>query len=139
LTERCQDFSADRGYDDGTLKAALWDVYRIRPLIDTRQMWQDEKKDPGYDPSKPISRSLYPDRVDTVVYSEKGEVSYYCPKTNTVRAMAFQGFESDRDTLKYRCPAAAYGCSARDATSVMRSPVLRRANTDALFGLISRT
>jgi hypothetical protein len=29
--------------------------------------------------------------------------------TGTQRDLAFQGFEADRDTLKYRCPAAAYG------------------------------
>ena len=31
--------------------------------------------------------------------------------------MAFQGFEAERGTLKYRCPAAAYGldCAGREA------------------------
>ena len=32
------------------------------------------------------------------------------------RPMAFQGFEAARNTLKYRCPAAAYGlkCDGRE-------------------------
>ena len=111
LAERCADFSADKGLDSGPLKAKLWDRYRIRPLIDTRAMWREEKAMPGYDPSKPILRSLDPDRVDTILYSEKGEVLCRDPATKEQRPMAFQGFESDRGALKYRCPAAAY-CSA---------------------------
>jgi hypothetical protein len=31
------------------------------------------------------------------------------PDHREQRDLAFQGFEADRDTLKYRCPAAAYG------------------------------
>ena len=38
-----------------------------------------------------------------------------CPQTGEQRDLVFQGFESDRNTLKYRCPAAAYGleCEGR--------------------------
>jgi hypothetical protein len=43
------------------------------------------------------------------VYTEKGAVHCVCLVTGTQRDLAFQGFEADRDTLKYRCPAAAYG------------------------------
>ena len=117
LAERCSDSGADRGLDGGPLKKALWDDYGIRPLIDTRAMWRDEKAEPGYDPSKTILRPLYPERVDTVPHSEKGEVVCRCPKTGGERPMAFQGFEADRGTLKYRCPAAAYDlhCEGRAA------------------------
>ncbi len=134
LADRCSDFSADRGLDSAKLKAALWDDHGIRPLIDTRAMWREEKAEPGYDPSKPILRPLYPERVDTVVHSEKGEVVCRCPKTGEQRPMAFQGFEADRGTLKYRCPAAAYdlhcqgraichkraGCAAGDYGRIVR-------------------
>ena len=44
-----------------------------------------------------------------MVYTEKGTVHCVCLITGTQRDLAFQGFEADRDTLKYRCPAAAYG------------------------------
>ena len=108
LADRCSDFSADRGLDGGPLKAALWDGYGIRPLIDTRELWREEKAMPDYDASKPILRPLCPRRVDTVVHSEKGEVVCRCPETGEERPMAFQGFEADRGALKYRCPAAAY-------------------------------
>lgn len=117
LAQRCGDFSADRGLDSAETKALLWDEYAIRPLIDTRELWREEKQHPDYDPSKPITRPLFPERADTIVHTEKGSVHCLCPQTGTQRDLAFQGFEADRNTLKYRCPAAAYGldCQGRDA------------------------
>ena len=109
LAERCRDFSADRGLDSAETKALLWDDYGIRPLIDTRELWREEKQHPDYDPSKPITRPLDPERADTIVHTEKGSVHCVCPVTGEQRDLAFQGFETDRNTLKYRCPAAAYG------------------------------
>jgi hypothetical protein len=119
FAERCQDFSADRGLDSAEAKALLWDEFRIRPLIDTRELWREEKQQPDYDPSKPITRPLYPERVDTIVYTEKGSVHCLCPVSGVQRDLAFQGFEAERDSLKYRCPAAAYGldCAGREACS----------------------
>lgn len=109
LADRCEDFAADRGLDCGKTKALLWDAYRIRPLIDTRELWREEKQMPNYDPTQPMTRPLYPERVDTIVHTEKGTVHCICPAKGVQRDLAFQGFEADRNTLKYRCPAAAYG------------------------------
>ena len=112
MVERCDDFSADRGLDNAPQKKLLWDKWAIRPLVDTRLMWKAEKEEPGYDPTKPITRALFPNRADVVVHDERGRVSCICPQTGEVRAMAFQGFEAERGlcgTLKYRCPAAAFG------------------------------
>lgn len=116
LAKRCQDFSADRGLDSGTLKARLWDAHKIRPLIDTRELWREEKQMPHYDPAKPITRPLHPARVDNIIHTEKGQVFCVCPHSGEQRDLAFQGFEADRNTLKYRCPAAAYGldCAGRE-------------------------
>ena len=87
----------------------------MRPAIDTRELWREEKAEPGHDPSQPILRLVRGDRPGNVLHSEKGQVFCRCPAEKTVRAMAFQGFEKDRGTLKYRCPAAAYGldCAGR--------------------------
>ncbi len=137
LAERCQYFCADRGYDSGPLKASLWDDYRIRPLVDTRLLWRSEKKEAGYDPSKPITRPRDPDRADTLVYTEKGELFCICPEIREQRPLAFHGFEADRTCLKYRCPAAAYdidcagraaceamaGCRTKDYGRVVRVPL----------------
>jgi len=121
LTERCKDFSADRGLDSGEIKASLWDDYGIRPVIDVREMWREEKNEPGYDPAKPITRPLYPSKYDTIVYAEKGTVHCICPATGEQRDMAPWGFEKDRNTLKYRCPASAYGfeCKGHDQCSAL--------------------
>ena len=81
----------------------------VRGFTPVRRWRREEKNEPGYDPKKPITRPLFPERADTVVYTEKGTVHCICPQTGEMRDLAFQGFEADRDTLKYRCPAAAYG------------------------------
>ena len=111
MAGRCDDFSADRGLDGSALKARLWDEWTIRPLIDTRLLWQAGKEEPDYDPKRPITRPLFPERADVVVHDERGRVSCVCPETGEERALAFQGFEAGRGacgTLKYRCPAAAF-------------------------------
>ncbi len=84
--------SFGRGDDQAGLKQTLWD-----------------------DPSKPIGRLLDPDRADNILHSERGEVHCCCPHSGTLRPMVFHGFEADRNTLKYRCPAAAYDlhCTGR--------------------------
>jgi hypothetical protein len=85
-------------------------------LIDTREPWREEKEHPD-DPSRPMTRPLVPERADTIVHTEKGSVHCICPHTGVQRASAFQGFEADRNALKYRCPAATDGleCRGRDA------------------------
>ena len=46
---------------------------------------------------------------DNIFYTERAEVWCRCPVSGVESKMAFSGFESGRDTLKFRCPAAAYG------------------------------
>ena len=113
LAERGEDVTADRGLDSGPTNALLWDDYRIRPLIDTRELWREEKQMPNYDPSQPITRPLYPARVDTIVHTDKGTVHCIDPATGCQRNLACQGFEPERNTRKYRGPAAAYGLACQ--------------------------
>ena len=134
LAERCADFSADKGLDSGALKAKLWDRYRVRPLIDTRTLWREEKEMPGFDPSQPVLRPLHPERVDTILYSEKGEVLCRDPASKEQRLMAFTGFESDRGTLKYRCPAAAYGFACKGRAQCHRGAGVK----DSAYGRVVR-
>ena len=107
LADRCRDFVADRGLDSAGIKKMLLDEYNIRPVIDTRQLWRIERNKPDFDPSKPIIRPLFPGRNDTIFFTEKGNVHCVCPATKTLRPLIFQGFEADRKTQKFRCPAAA--------------------------------
>jgi hypothetical protein len=46
-----------------------------------------------------------------VIYDYRGTVSCVCPNSGTQRQMAYGGFEKDRMTVKYRCPARHYGSS----------------------------
>jgi hypothetical protein len=100
--EEAQDLSADKGYDSGKNNAWLWDECGIKPLIDIRLMWKNQE-----------TQLLDEDKVDNVVYDEAGQVYCYCPRTGEQRELTFQGFEKDRQSLKYRCPAAAYGFQCR--------------------------
>jgi hypothetical protein len=60
---------------------------------------------------------------DNVVYDYRGNIFCYCPETNERRDMAFGGFEKDRFSLKYRCPAKHYGlqCAGENECPVQGS------------------
>ena len=108
LAQRAQQFTVDRGLDHKKIKTMLWDDYEIRPIIDLRKLWRVEKQDADYDPGKTITRQLNGGKcVDNILYSETGTVYCQCPKSSERRQMYFQGFEKDRNALKYRCPVAA--------------------------------
>ena len=59
-------------------------------------MWQAGKEEPDYDPGRPVTRPLFPERADVVVHDERGRVSCVCPETGEERALAFQSFEAGR-------------------------------------------
>ena len=88
LVERCQLFTADRGFECSQLKASLYDEYEIRPLINYKMMWRQEKQDQHYDPNVPITRLLNDGvRTDNIVYDERSQVYFVCPETQQQRAM----------------------------------------------------
>ena len=138
-----RDFSADRGLDCGALKAKLWQSHGVRPLIEPRELWREERAMPGHDPARPITRALHPERADCIVYTEKGQVRCRCPSTGEERDLAFRGFDSGRNALKYRCPAAAHGfaCEGRargaDALVVRPGPLGRHRLTGWLRPQVS--
>lgn len=110
LHARVETLAADRGYDDGSDKAALYDDHGIVPLIDTRDLHRGRMQ--------PLDEHHH----DTIYYGPTGDV---CCKVRPFEAepsrafapMQFMGFESQRGTLKFRCPAAAFGleCHNREA------------------------
>lgn len=105
---RCETLAGDRVFDDGKWIRELWDDWGIRPVIDIRDLWKDGEE------TKLVSGTR------NVVYDYAGQVYCHCPKTGERRAMAYGGFEEDRATLKYRCPAAHYGleCAGRGSCPV---------------------
>jgi len=104
VIENCQELSGDKGYDSEKNNKDLYDSHGIHPIIDKRSDWKD---------TTDMTRPLFADRADTVVYDVKGNISCICPKTGEMRPMAAWGFEQDRGTLKYRCPAAVYGLDCK--------------------------
>ena len=101
LLERCEHLSADKGYDDGKLIECLWDRHQIKPVIDIRNCWKDGER------SKVVDGHL------NVIYTFDGEVSCVCPRTGTEHSMSYAGFERERATLKYRCPARELGIECK--------------------------
>lgn len=97
----CERFLGDKGYDDGKLITLLWDEYQIKPVIDIRNQWKDGEK----------TRLL--GEHTNVVHDYEGNVFCHCPETGKQREMAYGGFEKDRETLKYRCPAKHYGITCK--------------------------
>ncbi|MFZ5633769.1 MAG: transposase [Bacillota bacterium] len=101
ILEECKEFLGDKGYDDGKLHVRLWDGKGIKPVIDIRNHWKDGEK------TRLVTGQ------SNVVYDYRGTVYCHCPATDKEREMAYGGFEKDRNTLKYRCPARHYGISCK--------------------------
>lgn len=129
LLDRCEVFLGDRGYDDTKLIGRLWDSYEIKAVIDIRNMWRDGEK----------TRLL--DGTENVVYDYRGEVFCCCPETGKMHTMAYGGFEKDRETLKYRCPAAHYGieCKGKSSCPVAGGIRIPLSEDRRIFTPIART
>ena len=120
VLERAEDMSGDKGYDSTENNRQLYDRWGIKPIIDMRRDWKDGEE----------TRPVHGDRVDNIVTDERGSIFCVRGEGETV-PMAFCGFEGDRGTLKYRCPAAAYGmgcceraqCSPTSYGRVVRVPM----------------
>jgi len=98
ILNRCEYLAADKGLDDTELNVQLWDEHRIKPLIDIRNCWQDKE------------RTRCVEGTRNIVYDYQGTVSCYDMRLGYRKEMAYAGFEAERGTLKYRCPARHYGC-----------------------------
>lgn len=101
LLKDCRTLAADKGLDDTKLICQLWDDCGVKPVIDIRNMWQD---------GEPTHRVSH---LSNVVYDYQGTVYCHCPASGERREMAYGGFEKDRRSLKYRCPAAHYGLTCK--------------------------
>ncbi|MBU0700541.1 transposase [bacterium] len=95
--------TGDKGYDSKEEIVKLWDNHKIKPVIDIRNMWKDKEE----------THALKSDKVDNIAYNYKGCVYCYDMNTAEKKELAFNGFEKDRDSLKYLCPAKAYGMECK--------------------------
>jgi len=98
LLDGAEHLVADKGYDDGKLLSRLFDNHQIKPVIAKRDDWSRDDDETRLLPG-----------TRNVVYDNQGNVYCYCPQSGARYTMAYGGFEKDRRTLKYRCPARHYG------------------------------
>lgn len=101
ILKTCETLEADRGYDDTNLIAKLWDEYRIKPVIDIRNMWKIQEG----------TRQL--GKYKNIYYDYKGHVYCYCLNTGKKLEMCVGGFEENRNSLKKLCPAKQYGLECK--------------------------
>ena len=125
LHARIEYGSGDKGYDDGGHKALLYDCHGIVPLIDTRDMRQAEEKETW--------QALDPARHDTIYFDGTGRVACkidpFEPNEDKAFArMQYMGFEKDRGSLKFRCPAAAYGIECKNREACRCAPSVREGS-----------
>jgi hypothetical protein len=98
-----QTLAGDKAYDSGHHHEVLYDRHGIKPVIDIRNHWKDGEE----------TKLLNPEKIDNIVYDYRGRVYCHSPEGNERYEMAFCGFEKDRNTLKYKCPSAAYGIQCK--------------------------
>lgn len=129
LVKGCEHLAGDKGLDDGKLIVKLWDEHEIKPVIAIRNLWKDGEE------TKRVSGTR------NVVYNCKGEVFCYCMKTGVRRCMAYAGFEKDRGTLKYRCPAQHYetGCASRGNCAVHGAVRIKLEEERRIFTPLARS
>jgi hypothetical protein len=119
---RMQSLTYDKAADDEKVHQFLHDE-GIKPLIQNRRLWKEEPERPL--PGPPGRFPL------NVVHDEAGTL--YCYDTTGAtpvrHKMAYVGYEKDRETLKYRCPARHEGWEC---------PSEGRCNAGKNYGLIVR-
>jgi len=130
IIENTERASLDKAYDSAKIKAELYDDFGIIPLIPPRNMLANKE-----DPIRPLD----PTRSDTIYKGPTGEIYCKCHPFETdpekmFVLMQFQGFEKKRNTLKFRCPAMAFGAKCNNREACQCNPRVR----DGKFGRIVR-
>jgi len=113
LAERTEEVSADKAYDSAdNIKATR--KLGAELLCPTRKMWREKDGSVNDEGGSEIKLKLLPGSKDgDLAYDQDGQV--YCayqpgPKEPWAwRPMVFKGYEADRESVKYICPAKAYG------------------------------
>ena len=97
---RIETLAYDKAADDGAIHQELAEA-GIRPVIENRRLWKEELERllPGHD------------GTSNVVYDEAGTLYCYdrTGETPVKHRMSYIGYEPQRQTIKYRCPARHEG------------------------------
>jgi len=128
VLENAEFFLGDRGYDDTKLITTLWDEHHVKPVIDIRNLWK-------------VNGARLVHGHSNVSHDYKGTVYCHCPVEWEKRPMAFGGFEEDRNTLKYRCPAKHYGfqCKGRDRCCISDNIRIDINSNSRIFTPVARS
>jgi len=123
LLERAETLAADKAYDDGADKEALYEKHGIVPLIPPRNLWTRGE----------AMRLLDPSHHDTIDYDARGhlhcKIDPFEPDVEKAFApMQYMGFENERAAHKFRCPAAAYGIECKNRDACQCAPRVRDGN-----------
>ena len=98
--DRIESVAYDKAADTNEVHQLLSDE-GIKPVIQNRALWKEdhERMLPGHDGNS------------NIVYDEAGTVYCYDRESQPIvrRQMAYIGYEPERETIKYRCPAMHEG------------------------------
>lgn len=98
--DRIKTLAYDKAADTNEVHQLLSDK-GIKPVIQNRALWKEmpERMLPGHD------------ATSNIVYDESGTVYCYDRQSQPIvrHKMAYIGYEPERETLKYRCPAKHEG------------------------------
>ena len=131
LHARGKTLSADKAYDGVRNKALLYERHGIAPLIppcDTTAVRAGDGMQP-----------LDPNQSDTIFLGATGHVlcriaPFELDKEKIYAPMQFLGYEKNRDTLKFRCPATAHGIECKNREACRCRPTVR----DGRYGRVVR-
>ena len=128
VLENARFFLGDKGYDDTKILTTLWDQHQIKSVIDIRDTWK-------------IDGTRLVHGQTNVSHDYKGTVYCHCPECWEKRRMAFGGFEKERHTLKYRCPAKHYGldCKGRDKCCISDNIRIKINSNPRIFTPLARS
>jgi hypothetical protein len=117
---RMRTLAYDKAADDEKVHAVLY-AHGVKPVIQNRALWKEE-------PERPLPGGRYPLHL---VHEESGTVSCYDTVSDPpVRhRMAYVGYDKERGTVKYRCPARHEGWEC---------PSEAKCNTGKSYGLAVR-
>jgi hypothetical protein len=97
---RIETLAYDKAADDNESHRLLHEA-KIRPVIQNRRLWKDQTEQmlPGHD------------GTSNIVYDEAGTIHCYDRTSQPIvrHPMAYIGYEPQRQTIKYRCPARHEG------------------------------
>jgi hypothetical protein len=98
--DRIQTLAYDKAADDNDSHRLLHKA-KIRPVIQNRHLWKEQTEQmlPGHD------------GTSNIVYDEAGTLHCYDRTSLPIvrHKMAYIGYEPERETIKYRCPARHEG------------------------------